>query len=79
MMLLEHLGVVASTVRHILIDCLSNVVHNLMMSSNFEAAIINGMRTIGEAIRMLVAQSHGLRIYFAQPIPPCVIALVSVQ
>lgn len=66
---LEQLGQIPSGVRHILIDCLSNVVHTLMLGASMEATLTEGMMTIGEAVKVLVARNTGLRVYIAQPIP----------
>jgi len=68
-----------------MIDCLSNIVHSLMLGENTEATITDGMSTLGEAVKILISRHPGLRVYVAQPIPrssqtskeACVIALVS--
>jgi len=85
--LLEHLGVVQASVKHVAIDCLSNVVHSLMLGSNSEATITEGMSTIGEAVKILISRNPGLRVYIAQPVPrrstesreACIIAMVMVK
>lgn len=82
--LLEHLGVVQSATKHVVIDCLSNIVHSLMLGVSSEATITEGMKTLGEAIRIMVSRNPDLRVYIAQPVPrrsaeskeACVIALV---
>lgn len=63
--LLEHLGVVQTGTQHVMIDCLSNIVHSLMLGENTEATITDGMSTLGEAVKILISRHPGLRVYVA--------------
>jgi len=67
--LLDKLRKVQSPVRHVMIDCLSNIVHGLMLAASVEMALTEGMTNIGTAIASMVAQNPGLRVYIAQPVP----------
>jgi len=66
--LTDELSKVSQPTRHLLIDCLSGLVHTFMLSVEIQDSIESGMRTVGSMLIDVVQRNPGIRIYVAQPL-----------
>jgi len=66
--LTDELSKVSMPIKHLLIDCLSSLVHTFMLSIEIQESIEVGMKTIGSMLIDVIQRNPGIRIYVAQPL-----------
>lgn len=66
--MLDQMERMGNDTKHLLIDCMSGIVHTLMLNKDVSGSINQAMQNLGDFLNAISARVPGLRIYVANPV-----------